>query len=254
MPNANRSLPRPLNARSLWHWCYFTGNDSVMSKAVDIAELGIQSNPSGSMSGDWKKTKVSGADFGGYSSNDAAIWITQQRQHIRSLIMQLPFYARALGNVLYMPAGDASERDLLQIHNHLYKVVVRKVDQEFPIMPPERKSKIYDLVHCALSHYYDAISPSIDGQTPRNMVPRAQEVSAFMTGRGNPIDTRNFSRQWRPIWVLIINEVSAIDSQALKPLDNWIGLYFARLESEWNDEGKKTERFERFIQRQDASA
>ena len=232
MANANRSLPRPLNSRSLWHWVYFTGNDSAMAKAVDIARVGIQSNPSSAMSGDWKKTKVSGADFGGYSDSSSQIWCDQQKQHIRSKIQQLPYYARALGNLLYMPHGDASERDLMQVHNYLYKTVVKKVDEHFPNLPPEKKSKIYDLVHCAISHYYETISSSIDGLTPKNMVPRAQEVGKYMAARGNHIDTRRFSREWLHIWRVIIVQISNADSDALEPLDNWIQNYFDNINHE----------------------
>ncbi len=227
MANMQRSLPYPLNARSLWHWAYFNGRDSVMAKAVDTATLGINSSPGGAMSGNWKKTKAARPDFGGHSDSSAQIWTDQQKQHIRSLIHQLPFYARALGNVLYLPAGDTSEQDLNRVHDYLYKKVVRAAAERFPGLKPERRSRLYDLSYCALCHYFEAISPSIDGQTPRSMAPKAAEVGKLMKSRGNAIETRYWSKEWRPLWMLIIDEVRAIDEVALAPLDEWAVRYFS---------------------------
>jgi len=225
------ALPRPLNPRNLWHWCYYSGADSVMSSAAETAKLGILSRPSG-LSGDWKKTKAGSTDFGGYSSNDASIWITQQRQHIRSLIMQLPFHARALGNVLYMPVGEMSESELMQIRNHLYRVCIRKIDSQFPNMAPEKKSKIRDLIYCAICHYWEAISPAIQGGTPGSMSARADDVGKMMASRGNRIETHRYSRDYGPVWQLIINEIRIVDDAALKPLDKWCGEYFQKLEEQ----------------------
>lgn len=223
------SLPYPLNSRNLWHWCYYSGADSVMSSAAETAKLGILSRPSG-LSGDWKKTKAGSTDFGGYSSNDASIWITQQRQHIRSLIMRLPFYARALGNVLYMPVGEMSEAELMQIHNYLYRVCLKKIDSHFPNMAPEKKAKVRDLIYCAICHYWEAISPAIQGGTPGSMMARAEDVGKLMASRGNRIETHRYSRDYGPVWQLIINEIRAVDDEALKPLDKWCGDYFSKQE------------------------
>lgn len=223
------ALPYPLNSRNLWHWCYHSGADSVMASAAETAKLGILSRPSG-LSGDWKKTKAGSTDFGGYSSNDAAIWISQQRQHIRSLIMQLPYYARALGNVLYMPAGELSEPELMQVHNHLYRQIMRKLAELHPDMAPEKKAKVRDLIYCALCHYWQAISPAIEGGTPGSMEPGRGELERMMAGRGNRIETRYWSRTWRPLWLLIIDEIRTVDDEALKPLDKLCGDYFSKQE------------------------
>lgn len=236
MANTTRSLPHPLTARNLWHWVYFYGADSVMSSFVDTATIGIKGNASSAMSGDWKKTKAPNVDFGGFSSNLSQIWCDQQKMHIRSLIMQLPFYARALGNVLYMPVGEMSEAELMQIHNHLYRVCIRKIDSQFPNMAPEKKSKIRDLIYCAICHYWEAISPAIQGGTPGSMSARAEDVGKMMASRGNRIETRYWSRTWRPLWLLIINEIRTVDDEALKPLDKWCGDYLSKQEQRRIDE------------------
>ncbi len=231
MANLQRSLPHPLTARNLWHWVYFTGADSAMAKAVDIAKLGITSSPGGAMSGDWKKTKVPNADFGGYSDSSSQIWCDQQKQHIRCLIHQLPPQCRALGNLMYMPTGTAGQEDMRIIENHLYRVCMKQIQTRLPKLPPERRAKLAGLIRCALSHYHAAISPGIEGGTPRSMDPKPADVGRLMAQLDQRIETRNWSREYRPMWRVVIKEVQSIDSQALVPLDLWVADYWHKIKS-----------------------
>lgn len=232
MTNTTRSLPRPLTARSLWHWVYFYGADSALSSCIETAKLGIKSNASSAMSGDWKKTKVANADFGGFSSNVAQIWCDQQKMHLRSEINRLPVFCRALGNLLYKPEGEASHADVMQIQNHLYRICMKNLQQQHPSTPPERRAAMMDLIYCALCHYRESISPAIEGQTPKTMdltSSQVNEVGRLMASRDRNIDTRNWSRQWKYIWQIIMSEISKIDDQSLRPLDKWIGDYIQKI-------------------------
>lgn len=219
----------PFNPRGLWHWAYFNNTDSVMSSAIEAAKEGIQKRPSG-LAGGWKTTKPGKTDFGGFSDVSAKIWFEQQRQHVRSIIAKLPYHQKALGNVLYMPAGDIAGSDLTQIHNHLYKVCHGKLVESYPTMKPEKRSFLRAMIYAAICHYWDAVSPGIDGTKIKSMDPKHKEVAELMAKHGKSIDTRNWSREWRPIWTLIIEEIRSIDNELSKPLDAHIEQFIEKRE------------------------
>lgn len=223
---ALNSIPRQINPRSVWHWATVNDTVSVMAAAVETGRLGIQRQPSG-MSGGWKKTKPGKTDFGGYSDNSRSIWWENQRMQVRLIIAQLPFNVRAVGTVLY---GDFGAADLMQAHNHLYRVCMPVVDEQFPNMAPERKGKVRDLIYCALCHYHEAISPCFDGGRARSMDPDLKQLRALMTGRGQNIETRYWSREWRPVWALIIEKIQDVDQQGLARIEEWIDEYFDKRE------------------------
>lgn len=205
-----------------------------MSSFVDTATIGIKGNASSAMSGDWKKTKAPNADFGGFSSNLSQIWCDQQKMHIRSLINRLPHGAKALGNVLYMPEGEASHQDLIQLENKLYSACIKKIQLLFPKMAPEKRAHLRSIIYCAICQYRESISPAIEGGTPsgtdltRGEVAEVGRIAAAKYGQR--IDTRNWSTEYKPMWNLIINEIKVLDEMALAPLDKWCGDYFYKVE------------------------
>lgn len=230
-------LPYPLTARSLWHWInnQSSGN-SAMAAAADTAQLGILYRVSG-LNGDWGKTKAGSTDFGGHSNADAKIWCDQIKQHLRSLVNKLPVYDRAMGNVLYMPSGDMRTHNLVTAHNGLYRRVMASIKKDMPSLKPEKLAAVNALTYCAICHYWEIISPAIEGGTPGSIVPSKGGLRELMAARGCPIDTRYFSRAWYPLWRLIITEIQATDARALQPLETWCIEYFENLE-----QSKKTER------------
>ena len=217
----------PFNPRGLWHWAYFNNTDSVMSSALETAKEGIQKRPSG-LSGGWKTTKPGKTDFGGFMDVSAKIWFEQQRQYVRAVIAKLPYHQKALGNVLYMPAGDIAERDLMQIHNYLYKTCHAKLMAQYPNMKPEKRSHLRAMIYCAICHYWDAVSPCIEGSKIKSMDPDHKAVGEIMAKHGKPICTRRWALEWRPMWNLIIEEIKSIDNELLKPLDKHIEEWIER--------------------------
>jgi hypothetical protein len=217
----------PFNPRGLWHWAYFNNNNSVMSAALEAAEAGVQKQSSG-LTGNWKTTKAGKTDVGGFMDVSAKIWFEQQRQYVRAVIAKLPHHQKALGNVLYIPAGDIAERDLIQIHNYLYKTCHPKLVEQFPNMKPEKRSHLRAMIYCAICHYWDAISPCIEGSKIKSMDADHKAVKEIMEGRDKTICTRRWALEWRPMWNLIIEEIRSIDNELLKPLDKHIEEWIER--------------------------
>jgi len=242
LTNLTRNLPKPLTTRNLWHWIYYMGTGgSAMSGAVESAQLGIVHGQSSSVSGDWSKTKVANPDFGGFSSNLNQIWCDQQKMQIRSdLNRKLKHHERAFGNIMYMPDFQATELEFKQAQNHLYRVCQKKMKDQFPNMPAERQAALLDLIYCALCHYREAISPAIEGGTVRSLslnTSQVQELGRLMaTGRCNRIETRNWSRQWAPLWGLIMDEIKTVDNLCLAPIEAWLERYWENVRNERNRE------------------
>ena len=216
----------PFNPRGLWHWAYFNNNDSVMSGALESMQVATKT----SRPAFWYET-TGKSDRAGSSDASAKIWFEQQRQHVRAIIAQLPYPQKALGNVLYMPAGDIAEKDLMQIHNHLYKTCHKKLLELFPEMKPEKRSHLRAMTYAAICHYWDAVSPGIDGTKIKSMEPVHKDVAVIMAKHGKNIDTRNWSREWRPMWNVIIEEIKSIDNALLKPLDAHIEEFIEKRET-----------------------
>lgn len=201
--------PSKMNYRELWYWATHEDQDSVMASAVELGRLGISRHPSG-LSGGWKKTKAGSTDFGGYSDNSAAVWIAQQKMHVRFKIQALPVHVRAFGQVMY---GNGGELEYKQLHNYLYREVMPLLAECFPNLAPEKKALIRDLIQCAIAHYWEAISPAIEGGMPRDMDVSAKEVKKAMAGHGWDMDVSQWSRQWRPIWRLIVGVMREVDER-----------------------------------------
>ena len=127
--------------------------------------------------------------------------------------------------VMYAEFGQL---ELKQLHNHIYRQAMQSIRDNLPGLPPEQRAQVLDLVYCAICHYHQAISPTIEGGTARSMQPELSQLKALMAERGNKIDTRRWSRQWYQIWNLIIDEIRQVDSMALAPVDGWIQEYFDR--------------------------
>lgn len=201
----------PSNPRLLWHWAYFNGRNSVMAHAVDVARIGINSNPSSGMSGSWKKTKAGSTDFGGFSDSSRSIWIEQQKQKVRFKISNIPYPYRAFGNLMYMPDGEASHRDLKQVQNYLFKEVVSEIDRSFPKLKPEKFGLIPDLIDCALAHYREAISPAMIDKPCKSFFPKPSKVKLFFEERGKVIDVANWRREWRGMWCIVLGWIKDCD-------------------------------------------
>lgn len=138
---------------------------------------------------------------------------------------------KALGNVLYMPAGDIASKDLIQIHNYLYKTCYKKLLELFPNMQPEKRSYLRAMIYTAICHYWDAVSPGIDGTRIKSMSPQHKYVVEIMAKYGKKIDPRNWSREWRPMRNPIIEEIKAIDNELLKQLDTHIEAFIEKRET-----------------------
>jgi len=95
-------------------------------------------------------------------------------------------------------------------------------------MKPEKRSFLRAMIYAAICHYWDAVSPGIDGTKIKSMDPKHKEVAELMAKHGKSIDTRNWSREWRPMWNLIIEEIKSIDNELLKPLDTQIELFIEK--------------------------
>ena len=214
----NNKYHMPFNPRALWHWAYFNNTNSVMSSAIEVAKEGIQKKPSG-MAGGWKTTKAGKTDFGGFSDASAKIWFEQQRQSVRAVIEHLPRHQKALGNVLYMPAGDIAEKNLFAVLEYLNRVCKGQLDKQFPIKGKSKKEYLEPLVYCALSHYWNAISPALDGSAIGSMNADYKFVHEIMDKFNKPIITRRWQGEWKGVWDMIINEIRKVDNEALKPLD-----------------------------------
>jgi hypothetical protein len=209
MSGLRKKDPAKMNHRELWYWATHEDQDSVMASAVELGRLGISRQPSG-MSGGWKKTKAGHTDFGGYSDNSAAIWISQQKMHVRFKIQALPVHVRAFGQVMY---GNGGELEYKQLHSHLYREVMRLLVERFPGMSSERKGLIWALLHCAIAHYWDAISPAIEGGRPRDMDISARAAKVAMADLGKDMDVSQWRRQWRPVWRMIIEVMRGVDDE-----------------------------------------
>jgi hypothetical protein len=78
-------------------------------------------------------------------------------------------------------------------------------------MQPEKCSYLRAMIYAAICHYWDAVSPGIDGTRIKSMDPRHKDVGEIMAKYGK-IDTRNWSREWRPMWNVIIEEIKNVDN------------------------------------------
>lgn len=223
-------IPQVINARSIWHWAHVEPSVSIMAVAMEASALAgpsakRQGSRSTRLNGNWSNTKAGHNSRGGFSDNSAAIWWEQQRMDVRAVTNQLPFYALALGRVLY---AEFNEQQLKQVHSHLYREVMNRVREQFPKMPPERRAKLRDLVYCALCHYHQAISPNLDGSPVRSMQPDLSQLKHLMAERGSGIETRRWGRQWQDVWDLIIDTIRDVDRDALTPVEDWIQRYFEK--------------------------
>ena len=204
----------PFNPRALWHWAYFNNNNSAVSGALESMQVATKAHRAAR----WYEI-TGNSDRASANNTDDKIWFEQQRQYVRAVISKLPYHQRALGNVLYMPAGEIAERDLMQILNYLYKVCDARVSEQFPNMRANKRGHLAAFVYCAVCHYWDAVSPTLDGGPMRSMNADHKAVKEVMDKYQKPIITRRWQGEWKPLWDLIISEIKKVDNAALKPLD-----------------------------------
>jgi hypothetical protein len=56
-------------------------------------------------------------------------------------------------------------------------------------MQPEKRSYLRAMIYAAICHYWDAVSPDIDGSRIKSMDPKHKDVVEIMAKYGKKIDT-----------------------------------------------------------------
>lgn len=158
------------------------------------------------------------------------IWCDQQKQHIRSQIQMLSPQVRALGNILYLPPGEPSMQDGIMASWLIYSSTWQTLKDTYRNMPEEHKAVIGKLCQSAIAHYWECVSPAIEGGLISSTDLSKGQVKEL--GNKLEIDTRNWSRDYRPLWRIIIEEIRKADNEALEPLEEWVQEYFDRLKEQ----------------------
>ena len=187
-----------------------------MSAAAETAKLGMVSRPA-----NWKEVKTT-ASNGGFSDNTRQVWVETQRQVVRGIINKLSPELKSLGNMLYMPEQDLAKID---INRSINTVRVKSLAS----IGKAQENKVILLHDIALMRYWDAISAAIEGGTPKNLMITGSEAKSVFSIRGREVDTRYWQREYSPVWEQIINIIRDLDSQALRPLDDFINEHFDKI-------------------------
>lgn len=157
------------------------------------------------------------------SDNDKKIWRENQKQKVRCIINGIPQHHQAFGNVMYMPTGDVSPKDLDTLQTYAMNRVRVRLTTNQVIMPPNEDGKpdFAVLVKAALNDFHDTISPVLDGEVPKRGA-GVRTLVKYLQAKGYEIDERAFRQRYKKVWKLIKNEIKDIDAEAIEPLEVYI--------------------------------